>query len=226
MPAKMIPWNLPKRDSEWRRLRGAELLEEMHGRRSCRHFSPAPVPRDIIERAIEIAHSAPSGANRRPWRFVLIDDPVMKREIRLAAEQEERENYSHRFPAAWLDALEPIGTGPEKPYLETAPWLVVLFRVDWELVDGTIQKNYYPMESFGIMSGFFLMACHQLGLATLTHTPSPMEFLRRICGRPASEKPLLLVPTGLPAADAVVPDLPKKPVSDAIQFNRATPAVE
>lgn len=223
MPARMIPWTLPARDATWQRRRAAELLDEMRGRRSCRSFSPAPVARDVVEQAIEIAHTAPSGANRKPWRFVLIDDAEMKREIRLAAEQEERENYSRRFPPAWLEAIEPIGTGPDKPYLETAPWLVVLFRVDWEWLDGVQQKNYYPMESFGIMSGFFLMACHQLGLATLTHTPSPMQFLRAICGRPENEKPVLLVPVGYPAADATVPDILKKPLAEALQFNREAP---
>lgn len=220
MPAKMIPWSLPRRDAGWQLVRGQALLEEMQGRRSCRYFSDRPVERRVIELAMEIAHTAPSGANRKPWHFVAIDDAAMKREIRLAAEQEERENYEHRFPEEWLEALEPIGTGPDKPYLELAPWLVVLFRVDWELAGGQKRKNYYPMESIGIMSGFFLMACHMLGLATLTHTPSPMKFLRDICGRPENEKPILLIPVGYPAEDCVVPDIPKKPLSAAVQWNR------
>lgn len=220
MAASTLPYRLPHRDTNWQRNRAAELLAEMSRRRSCRHFSDRPVPRDIIESAMAIAHTAPSGANRKGWRFVAIDDRSIKREIRLAAEAEEHENYTNRFPDEWLAALEPIGTGPEKPYLEIAPWLVVLFRVDYEIVDGRKQKNYYPMESIGIMSGFFLMACHQLGLATLTHTPSPMRFLRDICRRPENEKPILLIPVGYAADDARVPDIAKKPLVEAVQWNR------
>lgn len=220
MPADMIPWKLPARTPQWQRERAAALLEEMGGRRSCRHFSNRPVPRELLEQAMAIAHTAPSGANRKPWRFVAIDDPDLKREIRLAAENEERENYGRRFPPEWLEALEPLGTTAEKPFLETAPWLVVLFRVDSETIRGKIYKNYYPMESIGIMSGFFLMACHMLGLATLTHTPSPMQFLREICRRPANEKPILLIPVGYPAEGCAVPNIPKRPLSDVVQWNR------
>ncbi len=221
MPARMIPYDFNRREPAEMAARGRLLLDEMRRRRSCRHFSDRPVPRNVIELALEIAHTAPSGANRKPWTFVAIDDPAIKSEIRLAAEAEERENYAHRFPAEWLEALEPIGTGPDKPYLEIAPWLIVLFRVDYELLaSGEKQKSYYPVESIGIMSGFFLMACHQLGLATLTHTPSPMTFLRDVCRRPASEKPVLLIPVGYPAYDCMVPDLPKKPLAAALQWNR------
>lgn len=221
MPAPLIPYSLPVLDFDEQRRRAREMLAEVRQRRSCRAFSPTPVPRDLLESAMEIAHTAPSGANRKPWRFVAIDDPALKREIRLAAETEERENYSRRFPPEWLEALEPIGTNADKRYLEIAPWLVVLFRVDWELLNGQRVKNYYPMESIGIMSGFFLMACHRLGLATLTHTPSPMHFLRDVCRRPENEKPILLIPVGYPADDAEVPDIPKKPLSAALQWNRA-----
>ena len=178
------------------------------------------MPRDVIERAVEIAHTAPSGANRRPWRFVAVDDPALKREIRVAAEAEERESYSHRMPKEWLAALEPIGTTWEKPFLEIAPWLVVVFRVDYEIVDGVKEKSYYPSESVGLACGFFLMACHLLGLATLTHTPSPMGFLREILRRPDSERPYLLIPVGYPAEDCEVPDLERKPLSAALQWNR------
>jgi nitroreductase len=200
--------------------RAASLLSEMNTRRSCRSFSDEPVPRELIERVIAVGHSAPSGANRKPWRFVAIDDPSIKREIRLAAEIEERESYDHRMPREWLEALEPIGTNAEKPFLEIAPWLVVMFRIDWEEVDRQRVSNYYPAESAGIAAGFFLMACHQVGLATLTHTPSPMKFLREILGRPVNEKPFLLMPVGFPAADGAVPDLIKKPLSEALQWNR------
>ena len=220
MPANMIAYRLPPRDTQWQRRRSAELLAEMRQRRSCRQFCDRPVSRELIQTALDIAHTAPSGANRKPWHFVAIDDPALKREIRLAAEAEERENYDRRFPDEWLDALEPLGTGPDKPHIEVAPWLIVLFRVDWEMIDGRKRKNYYPAESIGIMAGMLLMALHQLGLATLPHTPSPLKFLGEICRRPPSEKPILLIPVGFPADDAVVPDLPKKPLISCLQWNR------
>ncbi len=200
--------------------RADALQREMGTRRSCRVFSDDPVPRELVEKVIGIGHSAPSGANRKPWRFVAVDDPELKRAIRLAAEQEERENYDRRFPKEWLDALEPIGTDANKPFLEIAPWLIVLFRIDWEMIDKARVHNYYPVESAGIAAGMFLMACHQVGLATLTHTPSPMKFLRELLGRPANEKPFLLMPIGYPTGDCIVPDIPKKPLSEALQWNR------
>ena len=217
----MIPYDFPRQDPGDMSARAESLLREMKSRRSCRVFSDEPVPRELIEKVIAIAHTAPSGANRKPWRFVVIDDPKLKHEIRLAAEEEERENYDRRFPKEWLDSLEPIGTDASKPFLEIAPWLVVLFRIDWEILDGKRVHNYYPAESTGIAAGMFLMACHQVGLATLTHTPSPMKFLRELLGRPANEKPYLLMPIGYPADDCVVPDLPKKPLSEALQWNGA-----
>jgi nitroreductase len=218
----MIPYRLTKCDPDEQIERARAILSEMQSRRSCRYFSDQPVEKRVIEAAIEIAHSAPSGANRKPWKFVAIDDPKIKREIRVAAEAEERESYDRRMPREWLDAIEPIGTTWEKPFLEIAPWLVIVFRIDWEDAGGKRLKNYYPSESTGIASGFFLMACHMLGLATLTHTPSPMNFLRTILGRPESEKPYLLIPVGYPAADATVPDLLMKPLADALQWNRLT----
>jgi len=184
-------------------------------------FSDEAVPASLIERLIAVAHSAPSEANRQPWRFVAVNDPALKREIRLAAEAEERENYGHRFPPDWLEALAPLGTNADKPFLEISPWLVVPFRIDWEEIDGRRVQNYYPAESIGIAAGMFLMACHQVGLATLTHTSSPMKFLREILGRPANEKPYLLIPVGYPAPDCTVPDLPKKPVSEVFAVEPA-----
>ena len=219
MPAQMIPYQFPRRSLVEQHRRADAVLAEMETRRSCRFFSDEPVPRKLIQKVIATGHSAPSGANRKPWRFVAVDDPALKREIRSAAEAEERESYDRRMPPEWLAALEPLGTGPEKPFLEIAPWLVVLFRIDWEEIDGKRYHNYYPAESTGIAAGFFLMACHQVGLATLTHTPSPMGFLRTILGRPASEKPYLLIPVGYPASDCVVPDISKKPLSQALQWN-------
>ncbi len=221
MPATMIPYSLPPQTIEQQLREGAALLARMRTRRSCREFSDRPVPREVLLAALEVAHTAPSGANRRPWRFVCVSDPAMKHEIREAAEQEERESYDHRMPQEWLDALEPIGTDWRKPFLEIAPWLVVVFQVNSdELPDGTRVKNYYPVESTGLACGFFLWACHALGLATLTHTPSPMGFLRDICRRPASEKPFLLIPVGYPAEAATVPDLVRKPLSAVVQWDR------
>ncbi|MBI5863529.1 MAG: nitroreductase family protein [Planctomycetes bacterium] len=221
MPAPRIPYALPARDQAWQAQRGDELLGRIAARRSCREFSPRPVPRGILEKALAIAHTAPSGANRRPWRFVCINDPEIKREIRIAAEAEEKESYERRMPDEWLEALEPIGTTWQKPFLEIAPWLVVVFQINQEeRPDGSLHKCYYPAESAGLACGFFLWACHELGLATLTHTPSPMNFLRDICRRPSTERPFLLIPVGYPARDATVPDLPRKPLSDAVQWNR------
>lgn len=222
MSAEMIPYKFPRRDERDMVVRADALAAEMEHRRSCRFFSDEPVPRGLLERVIAIAHSAPSGANRKAWRFVVVDDPKLKREIRLAAEREERENYGHRMPQPWLDALEPIGTDAHKPFLEIAPWLVVMFRIDWEEVDGKRYPNYYPHESAGIAAGFFIMACHQVGLCTLTHTPSPMGFMRELLARPVNEKPFLLLPVGYPAADCAVPDLPKKPLAAALQWNTGT----
>ena len=219
MPARMIPYSLSDHGETEMSRRAAALLAEMATRRSCRSFSSKPIPQALIQNLIEIAHAAPSGANRKPWRFVAVNDAALKRQIRSAAEEEERENYGRRFPAAWLEALEPIGTDSSKPFLETAPWLVVMFRIDWETLDGKRVHNYYPSESIGIAAGMFLMACHQVGIATLTHTPSPMKFLRDLLHRPPNEKPYLLIPVGYPAEDCTVPDLPKKPLSEALQWN-------
>ena len=202
-------------------MRGAKFLAELAARRSVRDFSPDPVPRAFIEAAIRAAGTAPSGANRQPWTFVVIDDPELKRRIREAAETEERQNYEGgRFPPEWLAALAPLGTDWHKPFLETAPWLVVVFRQDHAIApDGTHLKNYYVSESVGIACGFFIAALHTMGLATLTHTPSPMGFLRTLLNRPANEKPYILFPVGYPAPDAMVPDITKKPLEEIVQWN-------
>jgi iodotyrosine deiodinase len=171
------------------------------------------------------APAAPSGANRQPWRFVVIADPAVKREIRIAAEAEEKDSYERRMPEEWLEALAPLGTDWHKPFLETAPYLIAVFKMDFEpapapggVDDGTAvkRKNYYASESVGIACGFLLAALHFSGLATLTHTPSPMGFLSRILGRPAHEKPYLLVPVGYPSANAKVPDIPRKPEDEVL----------
>jgi nitroreductase len=171
-------------------------------RRTVRHFSDRPVTRETIEWLVRSATTAPSGANKQPWRFVCVQDPSTKRAIRVAAEQEEREFYAHRASPEWLADLEPLGTDPTKEFLEVAPWLVVVFR----LTRGDDGSNvYYGQESVGLACGFLLAAAHFAGLATLTHTPSPMSFLSEVLARPAHEKPFLLVPVGWPADDCVVP---------------------
>lgn len=193
--------------------------DRMLTRRTVRHFAHDPVPDELIDRAIAVAASAPSGANMQPWRFVVVRDPDVKRRIREAAEAEEHHFYEHRAPAEWLEALAPLGTDWRKPFLEIAPALIVVFRVDYSMVfDGggteRMMKHYYAGESVGIACGFLLAALHVAGLATLTHTPSPMGFLASILGRPKNEKPFLLIPVGFPAPDATVPDIGKKPLDE------------
>ena len=197
-------------------------LQIMRQRRSVRFFSDRPVGRDVIERLVEAAGTAPSGANKQPWRFVAIDDPALKREIRAAAEQEEREFYGRRASEAWLQDLAPIGTDWRKPFLETAPWLVVLFKMVKDDTEGAASDQvYYVNESVGIAAGMFITAVHMAGLVTLTHTPSPMKFLSEILRRPAHERPFLLLPVGYPAADATVPDITRKPLSEILVWGRA-----
>lgn len=210
--ARFIPYR-PERLPEDEMLRRArDFHAEMDRRRSVRDFSPDPVPRELIELALRAASTAPSGAHRQPWKFVVVGDPSLKREIRAAAEAEEHESYvGGRMPADWLEALAPLGTGWEKPYLEIVPWIVVVFEELYGLEpDGRKRKNYYPKESVGIACGLFIAALHRMGLATLTHTPSPMAFLSRILDRPANEKPFILFPVGYPAPDAEVPDIRRK----------------
>lgn len=188
----------------------------MARRRSVRHFAPDPVPREAVELALRAASTAPSGAHRQPWRFVVVDDPAVKHEIREAAEKEEYESYvGGRMPPEWLVALEPLGTDWRKPFLETAPWLVVVFAELYGVAeDGSKRKNYYVKESVGIACGLFVAAVHEMGLATLTHTPSPMRFLNEILGRPRNEKPFILFPVGYPAEGCEVPDLTRKSLEE------------
>ncbi|MGZ9809021.1 nitroreductase family protein [Pseudoroseicyclus sp. H15] len=183
----------------------------MAKRHSVRDFSDRPVPREIIEAIVATAGSAPSGANHQPWHFAAIADPAMKAQVREAAEEEERAFYSGGAGDEWLQALEPIGTGVEKPHLTTAPWLIVIFAQRWgETEDGTRYKNYYVPESTGIATGFLIAAIHHAGLVCLEHTPNPMKFLTGLCGRPASEKPVMILPVGYPAEDATVPEVAKR----------------
>lgn len=194
--------------------RAVKFYELLNSRRSVREFSSDPVPRNLIEYAVQTASTAPSGANRQPWTFVLIGDSTVKTRIREAAEEEEAENYEGgRLPAEWKAALAPLGTTSSKPYLEDAPWLVVLFEQRYTITaDGETHKNYYVKESVGIAAGIFVAAIHNMGLATLTHTPSPMAFLSRILDRPENERPFALFPIGYPAAGCSVPALSRKPL--------------
>lgn len=195
-------------------VRTAEAFaDRMSTRRSVREFSPEPLPDGVVEAAIRAAASAPSGANIQPWRFVVITNPARKRRLRQAAEAEEREFYGRRASAEWLDALAPIGTDWRKPFLETAPAVIVVFEVHQ---GPHSPKPYYVKESVGIAVGLLIAALHHAGLATLTHTPSPMRFLNEVCGRPPEERPYLVVPVGYPAADARVPRLARKPLTEVM----------
>ena len=210
----------------YRELAPSEMLEraeafagELSRRRSVRQFSDRPVPRTLIEACLRAAASAPSGANLQPWHFVVVGDPGTKARLRAAAEAEERDFYSHRAPAEWLAALEPLGTDADKPFLEVAPWLIAVFVQRYGVLpDGRKVKHYYPIESVGIATGMLIAALHHAGLVCLTHTPSPMAFLNDILDRPANERPFLLLVTGYPAADAVVPDIARKPLHEVASF--------
>ena len=203
------------------------VFEEMNTRRSVRVFSDEPVPREAVEYAIRAASTAPSGAHRQPWTFVLIGDTETKSQIRAAAEQEERENYEGgRLPPEWRAALEPLGTDSAKPFLEVAPWLVVVFEQRYGIAeDGARSHNYYVKESVGIACGMFITALHRIGLVTLTHTPSPMAFLTRLLGRPANERPFIVFPVGYPAEGAEVPNLRRKTLDEVMVEVPVTPSV-
>ncbi len=195
------------------------FLDELRRRRTVREFSDRPVPREIIESCLLTAGTAPNGANRQPWHFVVVGDPEIKRAIREAAEEEERAFYSGRAPDEWLEALENLGTDPEKPFLERAPYLVVIFAESYEVTEeGGRIKNYYVTESVGIATGMLITAVHHAGLVSLTHTPSPMGFLNEILGRPKNERPFLILVVGHPALAAMVPDINKKPLEKIATF--------
>lgn len=198
--------------------RGLDFLAAMDSRRSVRMFSSDDIPRTMIETAVATANTAPSGAHQQPWTFVATDDPEVKHRIRVAAEKEEQENYEGgRLPDAWREALAPLGTSSDKAYLDVVPWIVVAFaQKSTPMPDGSLRKNYYVTESVGIACGLFIASLHVMGLATLTHTPNPMGFLTEILGRPSTERPCILFPVGYPAGDCTVPDLTRKPLSEAL----------
>jgi iodotyrosine deiodinase len=206
-------------DEELLRRAAQEFYEWMQRRRTIRDFSDRPVPREVMEYCIRTAGTAPSGANLQPWHFVAISDPAVKHEIRVAAEKEEEEFYEHRAPKAWLEALAPLGTDSNKPFLEIAPWLIAVFAQPFRtLADGTRSPTYYAIESVGIATGMLVTAVHSCGLTALTHTPSPMGFLNRILGRPSREKPFVLLVVGHPAENARVPDIRRKSLDKISSF--------
>lgn len=199
--------------------RAQSFYQQMRTRRTVRDFSPAPIPIDVIENALRTAGTAPSGANRQPWHFAVVTNPALKRQIRLGAEAEEREFYQRRASAEWLSALEPLGTNADKPFLEIAPYLIVIFSRKFTLGDsGEKLKNYYPTESVGIATGLLIAALHHAGVATLTHTPSPMKFLNGILKRPDTEKPYMILVAGLPAEGAQVPSIGRQPLDGIASF--------
>ena len=204
------------------RRRVNDFYVDINRRRTVREFSDRPVPPDIIETALEAASTAPSGANLQPWHFAVVSGPETKKKIRQAAEAEEREFYTHRASEEWLTALAPLGTDDQKPFLEKAPYLIAVFLQKFgELPDGRKVKHYYPAESTGLATGMLITALHVAGLATLTHTPSPMKFLNEILGRPKSERPFLLLVVGYPADDARVPDVKRKSLGEIASFIEA-----
>jgi nitroreductase len=199
--------------------RAAAFYRDVRRRRTVRDFSDRPVEREVIENCLRAAGTAPSGANLQPWHFVVVTDRAIKRRIREGAEQEEREFYRHRAPKEWLEALAPLGTSEEKPFLETAPCLIVVFTQSHGVVaGGRTVKHYYAMESVGIATGILITAVHYAGLVSLTHTPAPMGFLNEILGRPPNERPFLILVVGYPAEGATVPDIARKPLEDIASF--------
>ena len=200
--------------------RASQFLEGIKSRRTVREFSARPVSRAVIEACLRAAGSAPSGANMQPWHFAAVSDAALKRKIRIAAEKEEQEFYQRRAPAEWLEALAAIGTDAHKPFLETAPWLIAIFSQPYHTTARHVRvKHYYAAESVGIATGFLIAALHHAGLATLTHTPSPMAFLNQILARPAHEKPFLLLVVGHPAESATVPDIRRKELEEISSFH-------
>ncbi|MEO8010190.1 MAG: nitroreductase family protein [Dokdonella sp.] len=215
VPLPALPWF----DEATRLARAEQFAQQMHRRRSVRDFAGTPVSRAVIEACLFAAGSAPSGANQQPWRFVAVQDPQIKHRIRLAAEAEEREFYARRAPDEWLQALAPLGTDADKPFLETAPWLIAVFYERTGVsAEGSRQKRYYPHESTGIACGMLLTALHLSGLVTLTHTPSPMAFLGEILGRRKNEMPYLLIVTGHPADTCRVPTIERLALSEYATF--------
>ena len=215
---RFIPLDFQTLSIEEQTSRAADFYETLDGRRTVRDFSDEAVPFELIEKAIRTAGTAPSGANMQPWRFVVVKDAEIKRKIRVAAEEEEYKSYHGRMSEKWLRRLATLGTDELKPFLEIAPYLIVVFRITSTAEDGETEPTYYSQESCGIAVGMLLAALHNSGLATLTHTPSPMKFLQEILKRPKTEIPFVLIPVGYPATDAKVPDIKRKSLSEIMQI--------
>ncbi len=217
MPAPRVPLEFDRLSEPEMRQRADENLDQVRRRRTVRDFSTEPVPWEVVEAAVAAAGTAPSGANLQPWTFVAVTDPALKRAMREAAEEEERRSYDGRMPDDWLAALEPLGTDWQKQHLEVAPVVIVVFEQAYGLrPDGSKMKHYYVRESVGIAIGFLLQALHRAGLATLTHTPSPMGFLRELLDRPENERAVVAIPVGYPADGATVPVIGKKSLDDIL----------
>ena len=199
--------------------RAAEFYRHLRQRRTVREFSPRPVPREVIENCLRAAGTAPNGANMQPWHFVVVSNAAIKQKIRIEAEKEEHDFYHHKAPEEWLDALAPLGTNEHKPFLEVAPYLIVVFAQSFGVLpDGRKVKHYYAQESVGIATGMLITAVHHAGLASLTHTPSPMKFLNEILDRPSHERPFLILVVGYPAEGATVPLISKRPLDEIATF--------
>ncbi len=217
---RLVPLDgYPRYPQEQMCARARDFWHQLDRRRTVRDFSDKDVPRQVIEDCIRTAGTAPSGANQQPWHFAAVTDPGIKRQIREAAEQEEREFYDHRASAEWLAALEDLGTDADKPFLEIAPYLIVVFAlVNRKSEAGQKVKHYYPYESVGLATGLLITALHNVGLASLTHTPNPMKFLNQVLGRPANERPFLILVTGYPANEVKVPDIERLPLEKICTF--------
>lgn len=211
-----IPYSIPDISSEEMIIKSRTFYEWMNKRRTVRDFSDRTVPVEVIENCIKVASTAPSGAHKQPWTFCLISNPDLKKQIRKEAEEEEYKSYNGRMTSEWLDDLAPLGTNWEKPFLEIAPWIIVVFKRVYEMKDGKQRNNYYVQESVGLACGFLLTALYNAGLVALTHTPSPMNFLSSVLDRPANERPFLLIPVGYPSLDATVPDIERKVLDDIL----------
>lgn len=213
---KHLPYTAPAYSPETALQRSRAFLHDMQQRRSLRFFSDQPVPFEIIQNIVATAATAPSGAHKQPWTFCVVQNPELKKAIRIAAEKEEFDNYHGRMSDEWLDDLRVFDTNWHKPFLEIAPYLIIVFKQSWEKAGTEKRKNYYVNESVGIAAGFLIAAIHQAGLVTLTHTPSPMNFLQQILVRPDNEKPFLLLPVGYPAPDATVPNIQRKALEEVM----------
>ncbi|MFT6849636.1 MAG: iodotyrosine deiodinase [Sphingobacteriales bacterium] len=209
-----IEYNPPRYTDEELAKKSSSFFHQMDSRRTIRDFSDKPVPKEVLENIIKTASTAPSGAHKQPWTFCIVTNPELKNQIRAAAEKEEFESYNGRMTKEWLEDLAPLGTDWKKPFLEIAPALIIIFKKAYDFVGTEKKKNYYVNESVGLAAGFLLTAIHQSGLCSLTHTPSPMDFLTKLLGRPANERPFLLIPIGYPADKTMVPDIHRKNLKD------------